>query len=51
MDWTNKTRSHNRINCRTEMTVADINTLPNTNLWGPYIGKPQFQAWVLTSMK
>ena len=51
MDRTSRTRLRTRVNCRTDMTVADINTLPNTKLWGLYIGKPKSQAWVLTAMK
>ena len=50
MDRTNKIRLRKSVNCRTDMTVADINTLPNTKLWGLNIGKTQSQAWVLTAM-
>ena len=42
MDRTNKTRLPKSENCRTDMAVADINTIPNTKLWGLYIGKPQY---------
>ena len=41
MNNTNKTRLRKSVNYRTNMTVADINTIPNTKLWGFFIGKPQ----------
>ena len=42
MNNTNKTRLRKSVNCRTDMTVADINSIPNTKLWGLYNRKPQY---------